>query len=135
MYFAVKGEGAFWDGRKIMPSINTNLSQCLVATGWPYDRQTSEQVVETISTFWSQCQEVRTSGSAALNICHVASGVFDGYWDEIKGKSVEEIKEEQRPENLLFKTIRAYGFVRETPLIIASCFMIPPRDSLPIRPV
>ena len=81
MYYAVKGQGAFWNGKNIHPSVNTSLSQCLVATGWPYDRQISEQVVETVSKFWSQCQEVRISGSAALNICHVASGVFDGYWE------------------------------------------------------
>jgi phosphoribosylglycinamide formyltransferase-1 len=45
---------------------------------------------------------------------------FDGYWEEIKGKSVGEIKEEWGVENPLFKAIRAYGYIRETPLIIAT---------------
>jgi phosphoribosylglycinamide formyltransferase 1 len=43
---------------------------------------------------------------------------FDKLWDEIKGKSVEDIKKEQGVENLLFKTIREHGAVRELPLIV-----------------
>lgn len=45
---------------------------------------------------------------------------FNGLWDEIKGKTVEEIKEEQGVENRLFKAIRKHGYIRETPLIIAT---------------
>ncbi len=45
---------------------------------------------------------------------------FDSYWEEIRGKAVEEIKEEEGVENRLFKTIREHGYVRETPLIIAT---------------
>ncbi len=45
---------------------------------------------------------------------------FDSLWEEIKGKSVEEIKATQGVENALFKTIRAHGMVRELPLIVAT---------------
>ena len=45
---------------------------------------------------------------------------FDRYWEEIKGKSVEEIKAEQGVENLLFKIIRQHGAVRELPLTVAT---------------
>jgi len=45
---------------------------------------------------------------------------FDGYWEEIKGKSVGVIKEEQGVENPLFKTIRQHGAVRELPLTVAT---------------
>jgi phosphoribosylglycinamide formyltransferase-1 len=45
---------------------------------------------------------------------------FDKYWEEIKGKSVEQIKAEQGVENTLFKTIRQYGAVRELPLTVAT---------------
>jgi folate-dependent phosphoribosylglycinamide formyltransferase PurN len=45
---------------------------------------------------------------------------FDKYWDEIKGKSVEDIKKEQGVENILFKTIREHGAVRELPLTVAT---------------
>jgi phosphoribosylglycinamide formyltransferase-1 len=45
---------------------------------------------------------------------------FDKYWEEIKGKTVEEIKVEQGMENMLFKTIRAHGAMRELPLTVAT---------------
>jgi phosphoribosylglycinamide formyltransferase-1 len=45
---------------------------------------------------------------------------FDKYWDEIRGKTVAQIKAEQGVENMLFKAIRAHGAVREMPLVIAT---------------
>ncbi len=45
---------------------------------------------------------------------------FDRYWEEIKGKSVEDVKSEQGVENPLFKTIRRHGAVRELPLTVAT---------------
>jgi phosphoribosylglycinamide formyltransferase 1 len=45
---------------------------------------------------------------------------FDKYWEEIKGKSIEQIKAEQGVENMLFKTIREHGAVRELPLTVAT---------------
>ena len=45
---------------------------------------------------------------------------FDKYWEEIKGKTVEEIKAAQGVENALFKTIREHGAVRELPLTVAT---------------
>lgn len=45
---------------------------------------------------------------------------FDRYWDEIKGKSIEDFKKEQGVENSLFKTIRQHGAVRELPLTVAT---------------
>lgn len=82
IYHAVTGQGAYWNRKKIRCSGTSQLSHSLVATGWPYDRGTAERVLNTISRFWIQSQEIRTSGSAALNVCHVASAVFDGYWED-----------------------------------------------------
>jgi folate-dependent phosphoribosylglycinamide formyltransferase PurN len=45
---------------------------------------------------------------------------FDRYWEEVKGKTVEYIKAEQGMENMLFKTIRAHGAIRELPLTVAT---------------
>jgi phosphoribosylglycinamide formyltransferase-1 len=45
---------------------------------------------------------------------------FDKYWDEIKGKTVEQIKAEQGVENILFKTIRQHGTARELPLTVTT---------------
>jgi phosphoribosylglycinamide formyltransferase-1 len=45
---------------------------------------------------------------------------FDKYWEEIRGKTIEQIKAGQGVENMLFKTIRAHGAVREMPLVIST---------------
>jgi phosphoribosylglycinamide formyltransferase-1 len=45
---------------------------------------------------------------------------FDKYWQEISRKTVDRLKAEQGVENMLFKTIRAHGAVREMPLVIAT---------------
>jgi hypothetical protein len=45
---------------------------------------------------------------------------FDEYWEEIKGQSVEQIKETQGEDNALFKLIRQHGVARELPLIIST---------------
>ncbi|RLC69304.1 MAG: phosphoglycerate transporter, partial [Chloroflexi bacterium] len=45
---------------------------------------------------------------------------FDRYWDEIKGCSVEEVKNKEGENNPLFKLIRQHGLAREFPLIVAT---------------
>lgn len=45
---------------------------------------------------------------------------FDNHWDDIKGKTIEKIQTEEGENNLLFKAIRKYGFVREHPLIVST---------------
>jgi len=64
--------------------------------------------------------ELDVGATATYSTFPIRGKAFDGYWEEIKGKSVEEIKEEWGVENPLFKAIRAHGYVRETPLIIAT---------------
>lgn len=50
----------------------------------------------------------------------ISGPAFDRYWEEIKGKPIEDVKREQGVENPLFKTIRAHGAVRELPLTVAT---------------
>ena len=64
--------------------------------------------------------ELDVGATATYCTFPIRGKVFDRYWDEIKGKTVEEIKQEQGVQNLLFKAIREHGYIRETPLIIAT---------------
>lgn len=50
----------------------------------------------------------------------ITGKVFDPLWKEIKGKTVKEIRDSDGVENALFKEIRRHGYVRETPLILAT---------------
>lgn len=64
--------------------------------------------------------ELDVGATATYCTFPIRGGNFDRYWEEIRGKSVEEIKQKQGPENMLFKTIREHGYIREIPLIIAT---------------
>lgn len=82
LYFAERGKGAFRNRRKIHVSRTPWLSECLLATGFPYDRR--ERMNEYITLFRSflmKVQDLRRAGAAALDLCYVASGRFDGYWE------------------------------------------------------
>jgi phosphoribosylglycinamide formyltransferase-1 len=64
--------------------------------------------------------ELDMGPTATYCVFSIRGKAFDRYWDEIKGKSVQEIKGEQGEDNPLFKTIRQHGAVRELPLTVAT---------------
>jgi folate-dependent phosphoribosylglycinamide formyltransferase PurN len=64
--------------------------------------------------------ELDMGPTATYCLFPIRGPAFDKYWEEIKGKTVEEIKTEQGAENTLFKTIRAHGAVRELPLVVST---------------
>ncbi|MDW8395200.1 MAG: inositol monophosphatase family protein [Anaerolineae bacterium] len=82
LYSAAVGLGATLNGRPIRVSKTPVLSLALLNTGFPYDRRTSrENNFEHFLRFQRAAQEVRRVGSAALDLCWVACGRMDGYWE------------------------------------------------------
>lgn len=80
---AAKGSGARLNGRRIHVSQTKTLQDALLVTGFPYDVQENPQgVIECFQKMLVRAQGVRRPGSAALDLCYVASGVFDGYWEQ-----------------------------------------------------
>jgi len=79
-YAATEGQGVTLNGEPIRVSSVEQLSQGLVAASFPtqIDRQ-SEEIGRFLDVLTS-CQALRRMGSAALNLCWLASGRFDGYW-------------------------------------------------------
>ncbi|MCJ7508596.1 MAG: inositol monophosphatase, partial [candidate division Zixibacteria bacterium] len=58
------------------------LSQSLLATGFPYDIRTSkENNLDYFNRFAVKAQAIRRAGSAALDLCYLAMGRFDGFWE------------------------------------------------------
>lgn len=87
VFSARKGGGAFLNGRTITVSSVDTLINSLLATGFPYDRKVSEKNnLDYFHGLLMASQEVRRDGSAALDLCSVAAGRFDGFW-ELKLKS------------------------------------------------
>lgn len=82
MFWAVKGEGAFLNGEKIQVSTVSDLNKSLVATGFPYDlRESKVNNIRHFNNFLLRVQAIRRCGSAALDLCYVACGRFDGFWE------------------------------------------------------
>ena len=87
LFAAQKGQGATLNGSTISVSGADTLIKSLLATGFPYDRTVSEKNnLDHFHDLLMASQEVRRDGSAALDLCSVACGRFDGFW-ELKLKS------------------------------------------------
>jgi len=82
VFMARRGEGAWMNDSRIEVSAVTTLNESLLATGFPYDIRTSEQNnLDYFREFALRAQAVRRAGSAALDLCYVAAGRFDGFWE------------------------------------------------------
>lgn len=81
-FSGIKGEGAFLNGRAIRVSKVDDLDKSLLATGFPYDlRESEENNIAHFNHFVTRAQAIRRCGSAALDLCYVACGRFDGFWE------------------------------------------------------
>ena len=82
MFSASSGEGAALDGVRIAVSHTDDLEDSLIATGFPYDRQERADVYAAVlSRVLGRARGIRRIGSAALDLCWVACGRFDGFWE------------------------------------------------------
>ena len=82
LYTAVKGGGAFCEGQKITPSKTETLNESLLVTGFGYEHlENWDRNMKLFKHFTDNTQGVRRLGAAAIDICHVASGLADGYWE------------------------------------------------------
>ncbi|MEW6517502.1 MAG: inositol monophosphatase family protein [candidate division FCPU426 bacterium] len=76
------GQGAWRNGRRLKVSRTATLRHALLATGFPYDLRISTRNNFVEFQYLSQhCQAVRRAGSASLDLCDVAAGRFDGFWE------------------------------------------------------
>jgi myo-inositol-1(or 4)-monophosphatase len=82
LFTAERGQGAWLNGTRLGVSSTDQILDALLVTGFPYDvhLHTSE-LVRTFAAFLGQARAVRRLGSAALDLCYVAAGRFDGFWE------------------------------------------------------
>jgi len=80
---AVKGSGAYLNQERIQVSHTRGLQGALLGTGFPYDIQERPQrVLELFRRMILVAQGVRRPGSAAIDLCYLAAGRLDGFWEE-----------------------------------------------------
>ena len=83
LYSAIAGKGAELNGKPIKVSSIASVSNSLLVTGFPYDfNEIVEPAMKRFSVFQQASQGVRRLGSAALDLCYVACGRFDGFWEQ-----------------------------------------------------
>jgi myo-inositol-1(or 4)-monophosphatase len=79
---AIRDRGAFRDGTRIEVSGTNRLEHALIGTGFPF--KALDRMPEYLGQFdrvIRRCAGIRRAGSAALDLCHLASGYFDGFWE------------------------------------------------------
>lgn len=82
LFTAQKGEGAFLNGNRITVSRRDELDGSFLCTGFPYDvREQSDFYLQYFRAFITRSFALRRPGSAVLDLCYVAAGRFDGFWE------------------------------------------------------
>jgi myo-inositol-1(or 4)-monophosphatase len=82
LFTASRGRGASVDGKRLRVSNKKDLSTCTLGAAFPSPAETKSNMKMGVFTdFINNCQDIRVSGSAALDIAYVAAGRFDGYWN------------------------------------------------------
>jgi len=82
LFFAEKGHGAYLNDVQIRVSETDRLDRALLATGFPYDRKSSEvNNYDHFLHFQQAAQACRRPGAASLDLAYTAAGRLDGYWE------------------------------------------------------
>ncbi len=82
LFTAVKGKGAFLNGKRLAVSTTATLDAGFLVTGFPYNVfQNPGQCIDHMVHFLSMGLPIRRLGSAALDLAYLAAGRFDGYWE------------------------------------------------------
>ncbi len=82
LFSAERGGGAYLNGEGIRVSAVERLERALVVSGFPYDiRERMEEYMPAWERFLARAQGVRRLGAAAIDMCYVANGRLDGFWE------------------------------------------------------
>lgn len=83
LFVAERGHGARLNGVPIRVTTCAAMVDALLCTGFPYTvREERRRQVHVFATFLEEAQAIRRLGSAALDLCYVAAGRFDAFWEE-----------------------------------------------------
>lgn len=81
-YHATKGGGAFCGMRRLMVSEKRELAGSFLATGFPHRRKEDmDAYMATFRSFFRDVLSIRRLGAAALDLAHIAAGIYDGFWE------------------------------------------------------
>jgi len=85
MFWAIAGGGAYCNNKKLKVSEQTNLQQSLIGTGFPYAKVNRgieyKWVIESMTNLLPNIRDIRRLGSAALDLCYLAEGKTDAFYE------------------------------------------------------
>jgi myo-inositol-1(or 4)-monophosphatase len=82
LYSSELGAGSYKDEEKIRVNSNDDLSKSVLVTGFPYNiAENPNKAIEKFSSFLTEARAIRRLGSAAIDFCYLAEGVFEGFWE------------------------------------------------------
>ena len=81
-FFAIRGKGAMGPYGRLQVKSTTELQRAVVSTGFPYDKATNpDNNLDRVARVMPRVRGLRRLGSAAMDLCYVAAGWLDGYWE------------------------------------------------------
>ena len=81
-FWAIRGKGAFGPYGRLQAKGTTALERAVISTGFPYDKATNpDNNLDTVGRVMPRVRGIRRLGSAAMDLCYVAAGWLDGYWE------------------------------------------------------
>ncbi|MCA6063056.1 inositol monophosphatase family protein [Thalassolituus marinus] len=83
-FFAQRGQGARLNDQPVHCAETSDMQRAIIATGFPYQKPDLPQLMRRLTAVLQHCADVRRLGSAALDICWVACGRMDGYYETVK---------------------------------------------------
>lgn len=82
LFYAEKGQASLKNGSPIAVSSNKDIERAFLATGFPYKMEDEERNnIENFVNVIRRCRGIRRAGSAAIDLCYVACGIFDAFWE------------------------------------------------------
>lgn len=82
-FHAIRGEKASMNHKSIQVSSIEQLHQALIGTGFPYDKSETDTLTHRLNRILKSCRDIRRNGSAAIDICWVACGRLDGFYESL----------------------------------------------------
>lgn len=82
LFTAARGRGAYLNDQRIRVTPRTGLNGAIMATALPFRRRRHlQQSLDTLADVFTEVEDIRRAGSAALDLAYVAAGRLDGYWE------------------------------------------------------
>jgi myo-inositol-1(or 4)-monophosphatase len=83
-FSAAKGHGAFCNSQPITVGTTEDLTDALIATGFPYLRDNLNPIIDRVTKVLRSCRDIRRCGAASLDVCWAACGRIDGYYETVQ---------------------------------------------------